>query len=319
MPNGNDAGRQTAYNATVDQIIRVHDDLAVIRVRPDAGHLRFEPGQYTTLGLGNWEERLAGTQEEPLDPQRREMLTKRAYSISCSMLDREGVLRRPSDFPYLEFYVTLIRAAADHPPALTPRLFAMREGSRLFVGSHAHGTYTMSGIQPDDDLLLAATGTGEAPHNAMLAELLAGGHRGRIALATCARMRCDLAYEKVHRLLEAAYPKYRYLALTTREPENVDRTRADYVGKQYLQDYLECGSLEQALGWRLDPARTHVYLCGSPAMIGPPRLVRGELTFPQQRGMVEVLVARGFKLPAARSAVTTASPSIGNIHFERFW
>ena len=36
-------------------------------------------------------------------------MLKRAYSFSCSMLDEEGSLRSPEEFPYLEFYVVLVR------------------------------------------------------------------------------------------------------------------------------------------------------------------------------------------------------------------
>jgi ferredoxin--NADP+ reductase len=61
-----------------------------------------------------------------------------------------------------------------------------------------------------------------------------------------------------------------------------------------------------------DPARTRVFLCGSPAMIGlPDRTTDGEVHFPEAVGMVEVLVHQGFRL---------ASPhQPGNIYVERYW
>ena len=64
-------------------------------------------------------------------------LAKRAYSISCSMLEEGGVIRRASGFPYLEFYVSLVRHGRKRPPSLTPRLFVMHAGDRLFVERHA--------------------------------------------------------------------------------------------------------------------------------------------------------------------------------------
>src|SRR5690606_8327700 len=125
-------------------------------------------------------------------------------------------------------------------------------------------------------VVLAATGTGEAPHNAMAAELLGTGHRGRIVVVTTARMRKDLAYLPTHRRLEAQFANYRYLALTTREPENIDPQAPGYCGKRYLQDYFASGALEQDAGITLDPRSTHVYLCGNPQMIGAPRGKEGD-------------------------------------------
>jgi ferredoxin/flavodoxin---NADP+ reductase len=146
----------------------------------------------------------------------------------------------------------------------------------------------------------------------MIAELLRRGHCGRILSAVCVRHRADLGYLDVHRELERRYPQYRYLRLTTREPENLDPSRPDYVGKQYLQDLLPSGQLEEVLGGLLDPHRTHVWLCGNPDMIGlPPPARPGEHPLPVPGGMVDLLTSRGFRLdrPEAR----------GNIHFEKYW
>ena len=45
-----------------------------------------KPGQYTTLGLGFWEPRFPGCQEETLQPGDETKLARRSYSISCSVL-----------------------------------------------------------------------------------------------------------------------------------------------------------------------------------------------------------------------------------------
>lgn len=68
-----------------------------------------------------------------------------------------------------------------------PGCLRFRQGIAMFLGPHAHGSYTLRDVKPDDDVLFVATGTGEAPHNAMTAELLSRGHRGRIASITCVR------------------------------------------------------------------------------------------------------------------------------------
>jgi ferredoxin/flavodoxin---NADP+ reductase len=304
--------RQAHYNAQIVDRTDVHNELAILRVRPDHGITEFAPGQYSVMGLGKWEPRLPGCEEEHLEEKELRRIVKRAYSFSCSVLDEGGCLRRPSEFPYFEFYVVLVRQGEEHPPGLTPRLFALRPGDRLFVGPKATGHYTLDGVQPDDSVVLVATGTGEAPHNAMVAHLLSTGHRGRIVTVTCVRQRCDLGYAGVHRQLERTHANYRYLTLTTREPENLDASHHNFIGRRYLQDYFESGGFERDSGAQLDPQRTHVFLCGNPAMIGAPRDdAAGNQFFPAPVGMIEILSRRGF-CPDEKSHP-------GNIHYEKYW
>ena len=304
--------RQTHYNAEIVERRDVHNELTILRVRPDHGITGFAPGQYSVMGLGKWELRLPGCEEEHLEEDELRRVVKRAYSFSCSMLDGGGCLCGPSAFPYFEFYVVLVRQGEEHPPGLTPRLFALRTGDRLFVGPKATGHYTLESVRPDDSVVLVATGTGEAPHNAMVAHLLSTSHRGPIVSVTCVRQRRDLGYIEVHRQLEKIHANYRYLTLTTREPENLEASHCDFVGKRYLQHYFESGHFERDSGVQLDPRRTHVFLCGNPAMIGAPRHDSdGNHCFPTPAGMIEVLIRRGFR-PDEKSR-------LGNIHYEKYW
>jgi ferredoxin--NADP+ reductase len=292
------------YNASLVEIRDAHEDLRILRVRMDGGWPAFQAGQYATLGLGSWESRIADCPEAGTGAR----LIRRAYSLACSMLNEAGSLVRVGDCGYLEFYVALVRGASPRP-RLTPRLFRLRSGDRLYVSRHARGRYTLAGVRSGDRVVFVATGTGEAPHNAMLAELLASGPPRPIASVTCVRYRKDLAYLAAHRELERRFANYRYLALTTREAENVDPQAAGYVGKRYLQDYFDSGDFERASGIVLDPDRTHVYLCGNPAMVGlpTPNADRGGAT----SGMMAILQRRGFRLDAPDSP--------GNLHCERFW
>ena len=197
----------TEYNATVLSLHRCHDDLMILRVRPDRGVPRFEPGQYTVLGLGSWERRIAGCQAEAAYDTPR--IIKRAYSVSSTLLDTNGHLLPVVDSSYLEFYIALVRRSETRPPALTPRLFTLSEGDRLHIGMKFHGRYSLSGLTSDTNVVLASTGTGEAPHNAMLALMLSRGHLGRIAMVSCVRQQRDLGYLQQHRQLEQMYRNYR--------------------------------------------------------------------------------------------------------------
>ncbi len=116
--------------------------------------------------------------------------------------------------------------------------------------------------------MLISTGTGEAPHNAMIAQLLRHGHRGKILNLTTVRSRVDLGYINEHQTLMTQFPNYHYHALSTRDPENLDPNHPHYVGKQYVQDLFVNGRLAELIDTPLDPLNTHVFLCGNPAMIG---------------------------------------------------
>jgi ferredoxin--NADP+ reductase len=301
--------RQKRYNATVAGLHKAHSDLMMLRVHPDFPLPPHKPGQYTSLGLGNWEPRCPGCQEEVLKPGDEVKLVRRAYSIGCPVLDDRGELLDPDRTDWLEFYIVLVREVSkDHAPGLTPRLFLLQEGDRLNMVEKITGHFTLDPVQPGDTVLFLATGTGEAPHNYMLWELLRRGHTGRILSACCVRYKRDLAYLALHEELMRRYPHYTYLRLTTREADTVRN-------KVYIQDLITSGQLEEQLGQPLDPARTHVYLCGNPQMIGVPVKdpATGQRAYPQTPGVIEILERRGFQADQAAVKIK------GNIHFEEYW
>jgi ferredoxin--NADP+ reductase len=299
--------RQKLYNATVVRVQRAHSDLLMMRVRPDFPRPPHQPGQYSSLGLGYWEPRMPGCQEEQVKPEEEQRLVRRAYSIGCPVLDDDGRLLVLEATDWLEFYIVLVRES-EQAPALTPRLFLLKEGDRLNMVEKITGHYTLDPVRPGDSVIFLATGTGEAPHNYMLWELLRRGHEGRILSACCVRYRRDLAYLPVHEELMRRHANYTYLSLTTREAETVRH-------KVYIQDLITSGQLEEQLRQPLDPARTHVFLCGNPKMIGVPIKDRetGQRVYHETTGVVEILEKRGFQ---------TDQPQIkfkGNVHFEEYW
>jgi ferredoxin/flavodoxin---NADP+ reductase len=301
--------RRQKYNATAIRLIKAHSDLLILRVRPDKPLQAHKPGQYTALGLGYWEPRFPGSAEEDLQTADWTKLARRSYSISCSILDDQGQFLDRGKADWLEFYIVLVRESGKLlPPALTPRLFLLQEGERLFMGEKISGNFTLDPVQPDDTIVFLATGTGEAPHNYMLWELLRRGHRGRLLSACCVRYRKDLGYLALHTELMRRYPRYTYLPLTTREAESKDH-------KVYIQDLITSGQLEERLGQALDPRRTHVFLCGNPKMIGVPEKehATGERVYPQPPGVIEILEKRGFRTDMPSQKIK------GNLHYEEYW
>ena len=115
--------RKKHYNASVIDVRRVHDELIILRVRPDDGPIAtYRAGQYTTLGLGYWEKRVEPSQREELKPGDETKLAKRAYSISSPILNAKGELLASTESDFLEFYIALVRETEVKAPALTPRL-----------------------------------------------------------------------------------------------------------------------------------------------------------------------------------------------------
>lgn len=309
--------RKKHYNATVEEIERVTDSLMILRVRPDDGPRAFQSGQYTVLGLGNWEPRSPDAQPqdsradvEPDADQTR--LVRRAYSISTPIFNEFGHLVPAGDEGVFEFYIAVVNNP-EKAAALTPRLLMLKAGDRLFIGPRCQGRYTLERVtNPNDTIVFMGTGCGEAPHNAMIAELMFRKHRGKVVSIVCTRQLADLAYTGMHHLLERAFENYRYLTLTTREPRNLDPTHPHYVGKRYIQDYFATGELEEDAGVEFHPVNTHVFLCGSPAMIGLPVHAHDKATqYPKPTGMIELLEKRGFTIDHADRP--------GNIHFEKYW
>lgn len=300
--------RGKRYNATVVSLKLLNPDLMVMRVKPDFPRPPHHAGQYCTLGLGYWESRVAGCQAEALPPGELTKVVRRAYSISCSVLNEAGELMRLDENDWLEFYIVLVRENPDgRVPALTPRLFALREGDRVQIGERITGHYTLDHVKSADMVVFLGTGTGEAPHNYMTWELLTRGHSGKVVNVCCVRYGRDLGYRDIHSALMERFPAYTYLPLTTRE--------AGATTKVYIQDLIASGELEERVGGPLDPATTHVFLCGNPKMIGVPHRDRetGAMSYPTPVGAVEVLEARGFKADAA------AIKFRGNVHFEEYW
>ncbi len=148
------------------------------------------------------------------------------------------------------------------------------------------------------------------PHNYMAWELLAKNHQGKILSGLLRPLQTStLGYLRDPRRVGPPLSAVQNtLSLTTREAVNSGQ-------KVYIQDLITSGQLEERLGDALDPARTHVYLCGNPKMIGVPNVDKttGFSIFPQPLGLIEILSKRGFQMD---------QPSVklkGNIHVEEYW
>lgn len=298
--------RDKFYNATLTEVIPVQEELWILRVKPDGGVASYKQGQYTTLGLGIWEPCVEGNGPEILKPNQEKQLLRRAYSVSHPILNaKTGKLYTKQEIDFYEFYVTLVLSdpKISSSPRLTPRLFALKKGARLCCGPKWTGHYNLDGIGSQDQVVFFATGTGEAPHNAMIWELLTRGHAAPIVSVVCTRKRRDQAYRAMHEKVAKQFSNYQVIYLATREAEEP---------KLYCQDLIAQGLFEKKTGVKLDPINTHVFLCGNPSMIGRPEVKDNVKVYPAPSGIIEILENRGF-------TINTPTNKSGNIHFEAYW
>jgi ferredoxin--NADP+ reductase len=273
-PSGNPPA--TPYNATVCGREEINPQLLILRVRPDSKLFDFSPGQFAVLGLLGCEPRVpeADPEEESTSPDK---LIRRAYSIASASVERR----------HLEFYLTLVTSGQ-----LTPRLFAMRYGGRLFLGPRASGFFTLDRVPAGKAVLLTATGTGLAPYISMLRTMLVTDAERRFVVLHGARYSWDLGYRAELESLARIRPNLTYLPAITR-PER-DPHFQGYTGR--IQKLIQDGAIEQSSGLALDPRETDVFLCGNPDMI---------------EHVKALLEARGF--------VPDRGKQVGTIHIEEYW
>ena len=265
-------------NAVVVQRVEVSPGLAILRVVPDGWELPdFTPGQFAVLGMAASARRCAvsDSEDEIADPDR---LIKRAYSIASSSVAKE----------YLEFYVALVPSGS-----LTPRLFALSAGDRLWLGAKVSGMFTLDQAPEDKHLVLIATGTGLAPYMSMLrSDLTCGGQR-RFAVLHGARHSWDLGYRSELMTLNRMCSNFTYIPSISR-PDEEPVAWGGETG--YIQQLWQRGPLEKLWRGHPGPDEADVFICGNPDMI---------------ESMVEILIADGFK------EHSKAEP--GQIHVERYW
>ena len=270
-------------NATLIERIDLNPELAIFRVALESGEpLDFQPGQYTTLGVLPPED--SGEEEADPDakPKRRRKgrarLLRRAYSIASAPGDPRGT----------EFYLVVVPEGK-----LTPQLWDLQEGDRLFMDETPKGTFTLDGVPEGKTLVTIATGTGLAPFVSMLETYRGTGRWDRFVVIHGTRLAADLGYRERLEELADEDESIVYLPACTREPET-----SNWQGlRGRVHVILEPEMFQDLTHRPLKPESCHVFLCGNPAMIDQ---CEAELT------------ARGF-------ATRDRKNPEGNIHLERYW
>lgn len=280
------------YNARIVEKRLLHDTLGIFRIAyEDADVPDFEPGQFTNLALlppasatdtpaGDAADQTAANEGVRRRRRRGPRLVRRAYSI-CSP---------PSEKRWLEFYIVAVDEGA-----LTPRVFDLEVGGRLFMDTKIKGHFTLDGVPSGKDLVTVATGTGIAPFLSMYHEYREQDRWDRFVFIHGVREAKDLGYRDELTAIAAQDARVAYLPVVSRAPKDTwDGLHGRVTG------IFHDGLYERLVGVPLDPRRTHVFLCGNPAMIDQ---LEAELTADAGPGFVT-------KTPRQKD---------GNLHFERYW
>lgn len=219
---------------TVEKVLSVHrwahNLFSFTMTRP--AHFKFTAGQFARIGLMvNGE------------------LVVRAYSVVSSPFDEN-----------LEFFSIVVPDGA-----FTSNLQHLETGDKLYLDKTAYGYLTLARYQLPlaHDLWLLATGTGLAPFLSMLQDFETWTKYQHIHLIYSVRSTAELAYvDRIQEIAESfgeGHTGFKFVPIITRDPNATLHDR--------LPVLIENGELEKVVGLSLNPATSHVMLCGNPQMV----------------------------------------------------
>lgn len=219
---------------SVEKVLSVHRWTPTLfsftMTRP--AHFKFTAGQFARIGLKVGEE-----------------LIVRAYSVVSSPFDET-----------LEFFSIVVPDGA-----FTSNLQHLKVGDELYLEKIPYGYLTLARYQQPlpHDLWLLATGTGLAPFLSMLQDFDTWSKYQKINLLYSVRTAAELAYvDRIQEIAETfgeGHNGFKFIPIITRDPSAPLHDR--------LPILIENSELEKSAGIELNPATSHVMLCGNPQMV----------------------------------------------------
>jgi ferredoxin--NADP+ reductase len=235
----------SSYNATIISKILISPDLMILQADTDEPRNEFEAGQFTVLGLYGFEKRSANSEPEsiPVEPDK---LIQRPYSIASSKTQTSQ----------LEFYIAQVKSGQ-----LTPRLFNLKPGDRIFVGTKITGIFRLDETPDGSDIVMIATGTGIAPYISFLRSHIMERPESKMVVIQGARHRWDLGYYSELTFLEKTFPNFFYVPTLNDPDERWDGYRLS------IEELLRNEVLQNEYNITPDPERTHFFVTGKPEML----------------------------------------------------
>ncbi len=232
------------------------DKLYSLKVKVE-NYPSFTPGQFTRIGL-KLDDKLVG----------------RPYSLVNS-----------PQADYLEFYSIVVEEGE-----LSPPLHELEEGDTIYVSDLVTGFLVLDEVpQEHTKIWLMATGTGLGPFLSMLGSNEIWERFESIVLVHGVRLASELTYADYVKELMVKHPTLQYVPFVSRE-------ETDFAINGRIPAALQNNELEQKAGLKMDPADTHIMLCGNPAML---------------KDVQEVMADKGFQRNRRRTP--------GHITTENYW
>ena len=209
----------------------------LVSLRLEAELEPFEPGQWTNIALDISGERV-----------------QRAYTLASA----------PREPP--EFFVAAVSTGR-----FSPRLAALAVGDPMEIDRKPQGFFSLRWVPEAEDLWLVASGTGLAPFVSMVRAGDVFKRFRRVVLVHGVREAAHLAYHEELFLHSQAHEGHLIqIPVVSREPGAPNALHGRVTAA------LASGELEVAAGLELSPERSHVMLCGNPAMIEEMTALLGE-------------------------------------------
>ncbi|MTW21506.1 ferredoxin--NADP reductase [Allochromatium palmeri] len=150
---------------------------------------------------------------------------------------------------------------------LTRPLSALNPGDTVWLTATASGIFTLETVQPARDLWMLATGTGLGVYLSILRSPDPWRLFERVILVHGVRQGADLAYSETLDEIANRYPgRFTRVAAVSRESWPTALS-----GR--ITDLLTSGDLERHVDLTIDPATSHVMLCGNSAMIKDAKVI----------------------------------------------
>jgi ferredoxin/flavodoxin---NADP+ reductase len=232
------------YNAEVSGKILITPDIMVLRVRTDSPRHKFKAGQYTKIGVLGLESRSPNSAME-IGPIKSKSLISRPYSIASVDYDTLN----------FEFYISQVKSGQ-----LTPRLFNLSLGSRMWVDDRILGLFQLNETPNGCNIVMVATGTGIAPYISFIRSHLHEHKNTKLVVIHGAACSWDLGYYSELSLIKDHFPNFYYYP-TLIKPDKY------WIGLNgYIEEHIN-NILENQAGIEIDPTKTHFFLCGNPKMV----------------------------------------------------
>lgn len=209
------------------------------------------------VGQTRWTDRLCSLQvRAPLGAFEAGQFTKLALDVGGERIARPYSLVNAPGAEPLEFYYNVVQ---DGP--LSPRLAALAAGDAVHVAPNPAGFLVLREVPEAENLWLVATGTGLGPFLSILRTDLPWQRFARVTLVHATRIAGDQAYrDMIGEIARARGDKFGFVSFLSREA-----AAGALAGR--VPDAIRDGRLERAAQAALDAARSHVMLCGNPAMV----------------------------------------------------